>query len=233
MALNKGELIKILVEDYGYEKEDLKFDVNGNPYTNAKLQAIINAEIADAEEMETNSNRIITKDTTGLKDEDKVRVMSGSSGTVIYRSDTSRRMWKFTKFGQMDNMPYGELVTIRNSFPRYFREGWIVVLDTKVQDEFKLTEMYKNILTPDNIDEVFTKDIEELTVLVKNLPDGMKNTFINKAQELYDTKKLDSMRVVELIEESFGFSLRDNAPTEDYALKSDLGQQNIIYVDKR
>jgi len=231
--LKKPDLINILVENYGYEKEDLKFDSKGNPYTNAKLQALINAEKDDAEEMETNSNRVLAKEGNLLKDEDKVRVMSGSMGTVIYRSDVSRRIWKFTSFGQMESMPYGELVTIKNRFPRYFQEGWFVILDKQIQDEFGLTKMYENILTPDNIDDVFLMPIEELTVLVNNLPEGMKSAFINKAQELYDKKNLNSMKVIDLIESKFGFSLRDNAPINDLALKGDLGRDNIIYVDKR
>lgn len=233
MALKKPDLINILVEEYGYEKEDLKFDAKGNPYTNAKLQAIINAEIADAKEMETNSNRVLAKDNTSLKDEDKIRVMSGSMGTVVYHSDISRKSWKFTTFGQIQSIPYGELVAIKNNFPRYLKQGWFVILDKQIQDEFGLTKMYQNILTPDNIDSVFKKPIEELTVLVNNLPEGMKNTFINKAQQLYDTKNLDSMKVIDLIEQKFGFSLRDNSPVDDTPLKGDLGRDNIIYVDKR
>lgn len=233
MALKKPDLINILVEDYGYEKEDLKFDAKGNPYTNAKLQALINAEKDDAEELETNSNRVLAKEGNLLKDEDKVRVMSGSMGTVIYRSDISRRVWKFTSFGQMESIPYGELVTIKNRFPRYFQEGWFIILDKQIQDEFGLTKMYENILTPENIEDVFKMPIEKLAVLVNNLPEGMKSAFINKAQELYDTENLDSMKIVSLIEKKFGFSLRDNAPINDVALKGDLGRDNIIYVDKR
>lgn len=231
--LKKQDLIKILVEDYGYEKEDLKFDADGKPYTNAKLTSIINSEIQDQKELEVNANRIVAKTGDLFKDEDKIRVMSGSSGTVIYRSDTSHKFWKLTKFGQMDSIPYGELVSIKNKYPRYFYEGWFVILDKDVQDEFGLTKMYENILTPDNIDDVFDKPLDELTTLVQNLPEGMIGTFINKAQQLYDTKQLNSLRVVELIEDNFGFSLLDNAPIDDFALRSDLGRDNIIYVDKK
>src|SRR5690606_9091032 len=134
----------------------------------------------------------------GLKDEDKIAVMCGSSGTVIYHSGISNRRWRFNNFGQMDKMPYAELVHMQNSHPKFFSNGLIVVLDKLVQDEFGLTEMYKNILTPQNIETIYQKPIEELRLFVKNLPDGMKTTFINKTQELYDSKKLDSLNVVRL-----------------------------------
>jgi hypothetical protein len=231
--LKKADLIKILVEEYGYEKEDLKFDSQGKPYTNAKLQMLINAEKEDAEELEMNAHRVVEKDGTGLKDDDKVRVMSGSMGTVIYRSDTSRRVWKFTSFGQIETIPYGELVTIRNRFPRYYQEGWFIVLDKKVQDEFGLTQMYQNILTPENIDKVFqTTDIHKLDEFITYLPEGMKNAFINKAMELYNSNQLYDMRIINLIQDKFKFSLEDNAPLEDIAVKGNANERNIIIVDK-
>lgn len=210
----KDDLTKILIDKYGYEKEDLKFNAEGKPYTNAKLQILINEEEEDSKELETNKNRVVAKKDT-LKDEDKIKVMSGSMGTVIYRSDISRRIWKFTSFGQVESIPYGELVTIRNRFNGYFKNGWLIILDAEVQKEFGLTEMYQNILTPDNLNGVFQKSIDEIEVIVDNLPDGMKNTFVNKAQELYASEKLDSVKVIKLIEEKFGFSLKDNAPLSD------------------
>lgn len=228
--MKKEELIKILVEEFGYGEKDL-YDKEGKPYTNAKLKSMIEAEKEDAEQAEVDANRVKPEMGNLLKDEDKIKVMSGSSGTVVYNSDTSRRRWRFDSFGQMETIPYGELVTMQNRFPAYFRDGLIIILDKQVQEEFKLTEKYKNIITPKNLEEVFTKTYEELEVLVKNLPEGMKTTFVNKAQELYDTNKLDSLRVLQLIENEFGFSLSDNSPVSGYAIKNTSGEK-IIYVDK-
>lgn len=233
MTMKKPELIKILVDEYGYEKEDLKFDAEGKPYTNAKLKAIIDAEIADAKEAEVNQTRFKVKEGSLLKEHDLVKVMSGSTGGVIYRSDISRRVWKFTQFGQMDSMPYGELVAMKNRYPKYFQYGWLIVLDQAVQEEFGLTNMYKNILTPENVEEVFEKSIPDLEVLVNNLPEGMKNTFINTAQRLYNEEKLYDSRIERMIEKKFKFSLRDNGPIEEYTIKSDAGKDGIIYVDKK
>lgn len=224
--MKKPELIQILVDEYGYEKDDLKL------FTNAKLKSLIKQEEEDAKELELNENRVLVKDGTGLKDEDKIKVMSGSVGTVIYRSDISRAVWKFTDFGQMQNIPYGELVNMKNRFPRYFKDGLIIVLDKTVQDEFKLTEMYQNILTPDNIDEVFLKNITELEAFIDRLPETMKNTFVSKARELYEKEELVNFQIIRLIEKKFGFSLDDNAPTNNLALE---GKTNgdVIYIDKR
>lgn len=226
----KSELVKILIEEYGYEKEDLK-DRDGKPFTNAQLQAMIDAEIADEKDAEDNKYRVVAK-VQKVKDDELIPVMCGSMGTVVYRSPISNRKWMFTKFGQMDKMPYVELVAIQNSYSGFFSNGWIIVLDKRVQEEFGLTNMYKNILTPQNIDSVFKKPVEELRILIDNLPEGMKLTFVNKAQQLYEANKIDNYHVIKLIEQKFKFSLEDNAPLSDIAVKGNVGQDNIIYIDK-
>lgn len=229
--LKKQDLINILVEEYGYEKEDLKFDAKGNPYTNAKLKQLIKTEEADAQKLEDEE---LDELESSYDDAHKVPVISGSSGTVVYRSETSNKFWKFTQFGQKDKIPYGELVTMFNKYPRYFFDGWIIIKDKTIVEEFKLTELYKNIerlVSHETIDEVFKYPIDELEQIINNLPDGMINTFVNRAQELYSARRLDSLYVKNLIEEKFGFSLDDNAPISDIALSTDTGVQNIIYVD--
>lgn len=230
MKLNKQELIDILVNNYGYEKEDLKFDVDGKPYTNAKLQSLIKQEEKDAEELDREATRVL-KPRSVLKEDDQVYVMNGLMGTLVYRSDRTRKVWKFTNFGQIDTIEYGELVTIRNRYSKYLTEGWLIVLDKAVQDEFKLTEMYQSILTPDNIEEIFSKNVDELRVFIDNLPDGMKATFVNKAMEKYKQGTLDSVKTIRLIEEKFGFSLDDNSPITDVALKGNTNG-DIIYIKK-
>lgn len=230
--MKKPELIKLLVEEYGYSENDLK-DKEGKPYTNAKLKAMVEAERQDAEKAEMDSNRVKVDVGEMLKDEDKIKVMSGTDG-VFYKSDVSRKIWHFEKFGQIESIPYGELVTILNRFPNYFRDGLFIILDKRVQEEFNLTELYKNIITPKSLDELFEKDFNELETVVRNLPEGMKLTFINKVQEMYENKKLDSIRVVEMIENEFGFSLADNSPVSEIALKNTQPNSlNIIYVDKK
>ncbi|UUV45927.1 hypothetical protein [Bacillus phage vB_BanS-Thrax1] len=229
--LKKQDLINILVEEYGYEKEDLKFDAKGNPYTNAKLKALIKAEELDAQKLEDED---LYEEEAVYDDNHKVNVMSGSTGTVLYRSEISNKSWKFRQFGQKDKIPYGELVTMMNRFPRYFYDGWIIIRDKAVVEEFGLTELYKNIdtiLTPEKLDEVFKYPVDELEEIINNLPSGMIETFVNRAQQLYSANRLDSLHVKRLIETKFGFSLDDNAPISDVALETDTGVQNIIYVD--
>jgi hypothetical protein len=205
--LKKADLIKMLVEEYGYEKEDIKM------LTNAKLQAIMKQEEADAKELQEQDNIVVTKE-PNLKDDDQIIIMSGSNGAYTHRGRNGL-VWKFKQFGQQDKMTFGELKAIKNICPRVLEEAYIVVLNREVQQLLGLTEIYKNIIMPENVDEIFSKDVAELEVFVDALPQGMKVTFISKARELFASRKLYDVRVIEMIEKKFGFSLQDNAPLSD------------------
>lgn len=216
-GLNKIELTKILVDEYGYEKDDLKDEKTGKPFTNATLQSMIRQEEEDAKQLEVEETVIVAKETK-IKDDDLIVVMNGLNGGLTHRSTSTGRVWRFQEFGQTDKIPYGELLRIRNNNPKVFDQGWMIILNRQIQEEFGLTEKYKNILTPENIESVFKKDLDELKEFVKGLPEGMKVTFVNKARELYQSKQLDSIRVVDFIQEEFGISLEDNAPLSDIAV---------------
>lgn len=213
--MKKPELITYLVEEFGYEKEDLKFDAEGKPYTNAKLKALIVQEEEDAKEAESDATRYVSKQSK-INDADMITIMNGRSGSLTHRSGLSGRSWRFKDFGQVDKFPYAELLALKNGSPHVLEECWIIILNKDVQEEFGLTEKYKNILTPENINQIFKKDVEDLKVFVDNLPQGMKSTFIAKARDLAESKQLYDTRIIDYIEEKFGFSLKDNAPLSDF-----------------
>ena len=221
--LNKKELVEILVNEYGYEKEDLK-DAEGKPFTNAKLEALIKQEEKDAEVAEFEETMTPVEKAVEIKDEDMIQVMSGAKGELIHRSTRTGRMWKFTRFGQTDRMPFIELLTIRNGNSQCFEDGRLIILNKQVAENFGLD--YSNIITPQSLDELFSKSAEEITETIKNLPETLKSTFFARANELYAQGKLDSIKVKNAIEQEFGISLEDNAPLNDIAISfTPFGQE--------
>lgn len=209
----KQELVDILIKEYGYTNDDLK-DETGKPFTNGQLEMMIEQEKSDAVELEKAKTKQV-ESRRKIKDDDLIAVMNGLDGSLTHRSQSTGRVWKFTTFGQTDKLPYSELLTLRNQSPKVFVDGWLVILDKQIQEDFQLVEVYKNILTPSNIDTIFDKDIDELKLFIKALPKGMKTTFISKARSLYEQGRLDSIRKVNYIQEEFGISLEDNAPLSD------------------
>ena len=225
--MKKAELIKVLVDEYGYEKEDIKM------LTNAKLKAMIKAEEEDAEEeaKKEKKNRVVKKKSK-IDDDELIPVMNGLKGGLYYHDSQSNKVWDFKEFGQEDYMTYRELKVLRNRFPAYLNKAWLIVLDEEVQKEFGLTDKYENIITPDNVEHVFNLSTEELESFIDRMPDGAKSTFIGIAMDKYQKKEINSLSTVDMIERKFGFSLDDNAPTADVAVKLKKDGK-VIYVDKK
>lgn len=216
--MNKTELTEILVNEYGYAKEDLK-DEKGKPYTNATLKSMIIKEEKEAEILEHEETATPLIDSFEVQDDDMIAVMSGVTGELIHRSSRTGRMWKFTRFGQTDKMPFIELMSIYNNNPKCFEEGRLVVLNKQVVDHFNLGDIYQHIVTPQNLDGlILDREPEDIKSTITSLPQSMKNTYFSRVRDLYLEGKIDSLRTVRTIEEAFGISLEDNAPISDIAL---------------
>jgi hypothetical protein len=232
MAVKKSDLIKILVEEYGYESEDLK------SYTLAKLKSLIDTEQKEAEELEKAKaeaqkpvTRMVAKKSS-VGDNEEIIVMNGLTGALRYHSERSNSTWEFDNFGQTDVMTFAELKIMRNRYPRYFKEAWLIVLDAEVQKDLGLTEMYKNIITPENVDEVFAMNPDDLSKFIDVLPEGQKLTFVNLAQDKVEDGSLDSIKTIKMIEDKFNFSFEDNAPKGDIVDSREVVGNGIIVVDR-
>lgn len=211
MALKK-DLIKKLVDEYGYSKEDI------NTLTNAKLQKLIDDEEKDEKELQVEKEKPTVKQVKKFDAYDEITVMNGTLGALTHRSGLDGRAWKFTQFGQLDTMPYRELLAIKNSLPKMLTNGTIIIMNDDIKDLFNLTELYKNIITPDNIGRVFEKDENEMLEFIHKLPESMKQTFLQKSIEAYAENKIHDLRVIRVIESEFKISLEDNAPLDDKPL---------------
>ena len=225
----KSEMIKLLKEEYGYNDEDLKNE-KGNPLRNDELEKLIEKEQvknSENDEKEQNSSEeddfgvdeTIFESRHQLNDKDLILCMSGVSGDMNFVSALSNFRTKTTGFGQTMKIPYGDLAYVHNIAPDAFESGRIIVLNTAVQEEFGLKDLYKKVLTPKNIRKVLNMNGDELKEFISDMPRAMKSALYDEARKSYNTGKIDSIKTVEVIEKEFGVSLKDNAPVEDVVKK--------------
>lgn len=227
----KAEIVDLLVGKYGYDVRDLKDD-KGNIFNKPVLEEILEKEEAKeveevqeveekVEETSEEENDIFALNEDAFKpshvfdDNDLILCMSGVRGNMTFKSQLSGFTVKTTSFGQTVKIPYKDLVYVHNISPRAFHEGNIIVLNEHLQEEFNLGDVYKNVITPNNIQKVLKLDPEDLSKFISDMPSGMKPALYDEARKMYRNGKLDSIRTVEAIEKEFGISLEDNAPISD------------------
>ena len=225
--MTKAEIVDLLVEKYGYDVRDLKDD-KGNIFNKPVLEDILEKEkskeveeVQEVEEEVEEENDIFALNEDAFKpshvfdDNDLILCMSGVKGNMTFKSQLSGFTVKTTNFGQTVKIPYKDLVYVHNISPRAFHEGSIIVLNEHLQEEFNLGDVYKNVITPNNIQKVLKLDSEDLSKFISDMPSGMKPALYDEARKMYRDGRLDSIRTVEAIEKEFGISLDDNAPISE------------------
>lgn len=127
-----------------------------------------------------------------------VPVICNTVGGAIY---TSKKIMgyqiEWDDIGSVEYMELGELASMRNTDRRFFEDNWIVLEDTEeytamqLYDFLKVSKYYKNVFTPENIDEIFTYSKDKIIKTIPTLSKGLKETIAARARQKLDEDTLD------------------------------------------
>jgi len=138
-----------------------------------------------------------------------IPVTSNYQGRLYFKSaKTMGYSVEWDSYGSTEYMELSELVGMRNTCRRFFEDNWIIIEDTEdysaweIYQFLKVDQYYNNILTPENIDELFKKDPSEVKKIISKLSNGMRDILRSKAKVMYDNKQLDSNKMIETLEKS-------------------------------
>jgi hypothetical protein len=180
-----------------------------------------------------NTKKTTTKkvEETKLENKEEVKVKEKQNTTVKMRKDIplntmvacrnacknrlvyiSRRQMGYEvtweNFGSTEWLELSELISLKNSYPRFFKDGWLIIEDPEIIEYLGIEKYYENIINIDDFESIFSVDPKELEEKLTELPSGFRDTVIEKARELIAEKKLDSMSRIEVIEKVFNVDLR-------------------------
>lgn len=170
---------------------------------------------AEVSNIKSNENKVDTKSEKAKKIQNSTKipldtiipVTSNFEGLLYFESKkTMGYSVEWDAYGSTEYIELSELVGMRNSYRRFFEDNWIIVEDTddysagEIYSFLKVEKYYRNVLTPDNIDELFKKEPKEVIKIVSTLSNGMKDIIKTKAKVMYDDKKLDSNKMIEALE---------------------------------
>lgn len=183
----------------------------------AKIRAEYEKKLKDAEAKVSNTDREETS-AVAKKIQNSVRipldtivpVICNTVGGAFY---SSKKIMGYTveweDIGSVEYMELGELSSMKNTDKRFFEDNWIVFDDTEeytaseLYDFLKVSKYYKNVLTPDNIDEIFTYPKDEIVKTISTLSRGMKETVAVRAKQKLDENTLDK-NIIDILESSLG-----------------------------
>lgn len=241
--MNKKDIKKKLMEEYGYSEDDLKQD-NGRELIKSDMEKILESEESKKDKTPKEPEKVEVvedvpeveevpeieeepeeksffdqgiKESTArkFKDGDEISVMSGINGRFIHMTPSGKE-YVYGGFGQIREMRYEDVRSLRELYRSVLDDGWLVILNKDLIDEYGYQDMYDNVLTPHNINQVFKMSPTELNNFIDKLPRGMKTTLVDRAREMVKENQLDSLGVITTIEEKMDISLKDNLPKSEY-----------------
>ncbi|MDR2357872.1 MAG: hypothetical protein LBD92_07320 [Oscillospiraceae bacterium] len=140
-----------------------------------------------------------------------VTLKSNCYGQLTYKSKAGYS-FELLEFGATTDIPFGELLIMRNEQPAFFQNGWVVPVSdnaANVIDALQLTRYCKSLETLENFDDIFSLEPDAMRELIAGMPQPMRENAARRARGLIDEGVLDSVRKIEAIETAVGYSLRD------------------------
>lgn len=136
-----------------------------------------------------------------------VTVRNGFQGTLVYVSRKTHEEFVWDSFGDEQDMDLQELKNARNTEKGFFENNWFLIDNLEVIEYLGVTRYYKDALTYDEFDELFNKSAEEIKEAISKLSKGQKESVAYRARQLIESKDIDSLKVIDALEESLGVEL--------------------------
>jgi hypothetical protein len=145
----------------------------------------------------------VSKKTRVLNDNTGITVINNTSGTLIYISPRTQEEFQWAEYGDEHEMKLSELKTMKAQHRRFFDEQWIIFAekDYDAIQYLKLEKFYKEIASPEMIEELFDLPVADFTNVLENATSNVKSLIVGKAREKYENGDLVNAHMIRAIEE--------------------------------
>lgn len=153
------------------------------------------------------SKPIIPKD---IDSNQYITVRNGFQGRLIYVSKKTGETFEWDGFGEEQEMELRELRAAKNSYNKaFYINNWFMFNpeDDWVIDYLGVRQYYKNAIGIDDFDDIFELPANELKKKISTLSDGQKKSVEYRAKALIGEQKIDSLKVISVLEEALGIEL--------------------------
>lgn len=131
-----------------------------------------------------------------------------ASGNLIYKSKRLQgREIMWDTYGSSQSIELAELEAMRNSYPTFFKENWILIDDDDVLNHLHASQYYRDVKSIRDIENIFQCSPKEILRRVPKWSNGLKTTLAIIARRKYDAGELDSLQKIKNIEQATGRSI--------------------------
>lgn len=187
---------------------------------NSKKKDNVNDEVMV--EQEATEKKVATKAEpkrqVKLDDTVLINVKSNTFGTLFFKNPRTGDTVTWSHFGDVEQLTMGDLRAMKGTQRAFYENQWIYIVN--VEDEgyedvtaddickaLMVTQYYKNVLDPDNFEQVFTWPESKIRERVAMMGSGAKLNLVVAANTAIMNGKLDSLKRIKLLEDVLGCEL--------------------------
>jgi len=139
-----------------------------------------------------------------------IEVMSFTTGEVIYINPRTREEYIWNSYGDIKLMPFSELIEMKSRYPKFLMKPWLLILNDRVIEHFGLTEFYKTLIKPEELDAFYQMSDEEMVKFLHNTTKDMRVLIVSQTKEKIRNKEFGDLFKIRLIENTINEINTDN-----------------------
>lgn len=162
----------------------------------------------------TNTPKIIRAEdiqNAAIKPNDLIETSSVAAGEMIMIGGKTRRLYRWKDYGDTAYVEYQDLLAEKyNPSSRYLYDPLLIINSQEVLDQpdfEKVAELYKSVLSTEEIDGMFSLDLPSFERTLKGLPKGLRNSVKAIAAQKIIDGNLDSINKIKAIDKILGSDL--------------------------
>lgn len=167
---------------------------------NAEAEPV--AAEAAAEEVFASADKPTYKVKKDLSPNMVVTVKNGFNGTLVYKSKRTGELFVWDSFGSEQEMELQDLKSAKNTYKAFFINNWFLFDDPEVVEWLGMSQYYKHALNTESFNELFTRTPEEIKKTISELSPGQKKSAAFRAKQLIQDGEIDSIKIINALEES-------------------------------
>lgn len=163
-----------------------------------KKEEVVEEEVKSPKVKATPTKRQLDNDTN-------IEVMNNTTGRYGYIGRSGFAM-EMSDYGDVLEIPFGELKRMRSEQKRHLEDAFIVILDEDAVKELRYEKLYENIFNDTGLEELLSNP-DKLKKVITKMPVTMKQTVATVAKRKFKDGDLYDMRVKKVIEDSLNIKI--------------------------
>lgn len=138
-----------------------------------------NDALKDTKQVENNDN------TEELTSDTDITVISQTVGKLVLSTEGNGigTVYRFEEFGEVQDIPFGDLKDIVKHKPRFAKEGAYFICNPQAVKKLRLGTQYKNLIDDKTFTNLFDKDAKTIVALYESAPKMQQEQVISLIED--------------------------------------------------